>query len=77
MATDHDTSKSSERSGQPVILVTGGTGHLGTQVLRLLGKRGEKLRVLTRDRARGAQLTEAGLTEVVLGDAIRRDDAAA
>jgi uncharacterized protein YbjT (DUF2867 family) len=47
-----------------VILVAGGTGSLGTRVVRRLVSRGERVRVLTRDRNRAAQLE----AEVVEGD---------
>jgi NADH dehydrogenase len=49
-----------------MILVAGGTGRLGTQVVSLLRERGLRVRVLTRDRSRGSRLG-AGV-EVVEGD---------
>jgi uncharacterized protein YbjT (DUF2867 family) len=49
-----------------MILVAGGTGTLGSQVVRLLLERGEPVRVLTRDPARAAHLP--GSVEVVTGD---------
>jgi NADH dehydrogenase len=49
-----------------VILVAGGTGTLGRQVVRLLGDRGLEVRVLTRDPARAEHLP--GNVEVVVGD---------
>jgi uncharacterized protein YbjT (DUF2867 family) len=55
-----------------VILVAGGTGTLGTRVVRLLTERGEAVRVLARDPARAGQLP--GTVEVVTGDV--RDPAA-
>ena len=55
-----------------MILVTGGTGTLGTRVVRLLAERGEAVRVLTRDPARAARLP--GTVQVVTGDV--RDPAA-
>ncbi len=57
-----------------MILVAGGTGTLGTEVVRLLTTRGEQVRVLTRDPARAAHLP-AGISAVV-GD-LRDPDAAA
>ena len=39
-----------------MILVAGGTGTLGTQVVRLLVDRGQDVRVLTRDPARTGRL---------------------
>jgi uncharacterized protein YbjT (DUF2867 family) len=49
-----------------MILVAGGTGTLGTRVVRLLSDRGEAVRVLARDPARAAQLPEG--VETVAGD---------
>jgi NADH dehydrogenase len=49
-----------------MILVTGGTGTLGTQVVRLLSDQGVGVRVLTRDAARAAHLPDG--THVVEGD---------
>ncbi|MFI5707129.1 SDR family oxidoreductase [Kribbella sp. NPDC051620] len=57
-----------------MILVAGGTGTLGTEVVRLLTTRGEQVRVLTRDPARAAHLS-AGVGTVV-GD-LRNPDTAA
>jgi NADH dehydrogenase len=54
--------KSTER-----ILVAGGTGRLGTRVVRLLVKRRPDVRVLTRDRSRAAHLDGTGV-EVIEGD---------
>jgi len=48
-----------------MILVTGGTGRLGTLVVQSLADRGEKLRVLTRDPARARHL--GGVAEIVTG----------
>jgi uncharacterized protein YbjT (DUF2867 family) len=56
-----------------VILVAGGTGRLGTLVVRGLTERGLAVRVLTRDPARAQHLTGA-LVDVVVGDV--RDGAA-
>jgi uncharacterized protein YbjT (DUF2867 family) len=55
-----------------MILVAGGTGTLGTQLVRRLSDRGLAVRVLTRDPARAAALP--GGVEVVTGDL--RDPAA-
>lgn len=55
-----------------MILVAGGTGTLGSQVVRLLLERGESVRVLTRDPARAAHLPDA--VQVLFGDL--RDPAA-
>jgi uncharacterized protein YbjT (DUF2867 family) len=49
-----------------MILVAGGTGTLGSQVVRLLLERGERVRVLTRDPARAAHLPDA--VQVLTGD---------
>lgn len=49
------------------ILIAGGTGILGTRVVRLLADRGRAVRVLTRDPAR-AQHLAGGRVEVVPGD---------
>jgi uncharacterized protein YbjT (DUF2867 family) len=51
-----------------MILVAGGTGTLGTRVVRLLTERGLPVRVLTRDPARATHL-EGALVEIVAGDA--------
>lgn len=56
-----------------MILLAGGTGRLGTKVVRLLQQRGLDVRVLTRDRTRAIHLTGAGV-EIVEGDV--RDQAA-
>jgi uncharacterized protein YbjT (DUF2867 family) len=50
-----------------VILVAGGSGRLGTLIVRRLTARGRSVRVLTRNRRRTAHL-EDGLVEVVEGD---------
>ncbi len=50
-----------------MILVAGGTGRLGTLVVRGLLDRGRPVRVLTRDPARARGLAEAG-ADVVTGD---------
>jgi uncharacterized protein YbjT (DUF2867 family) len=49
-----------------MILVAGGTGTLGSQVVRLLVERGERVRVLTRDPARAASLPDT--VDVLTGD---------
>jgi NADH dehydrogenase len=49
-----------------MILVAGGTGTLGTKVVRLLAERGEHVRVLTRDRTRAQHL--GARVEIVEGD---------
>lgn len=51
-----------------MILIAGGTGRLGTQVVRLLTARGLRMRVLTRDPAR-AQHLRNDQVEVMAGDA--------
>jgi NADH dehydrogenase len=56
-----------------VIFVAGGTGRLGTGVVRLLVQQGRTVRVLTRDRSRAEHLTGANV-EIVEGDV--RDAAA-
>lgn len=50
-----------------MILVAGGTGRLGTKVVTLLRRRGDQVRVLTRDKSRAAHLPSSGL-EIVEGD---------
>jgi len=50
-----------------MILVAGGTGRLGTNVVGLLQARGLQVRVLTRDRSRAGHLAETGL-DIVEGD---------
>src|SRR4051794_5039084 len=50
-----------------MILIAGGTGTLGTRVVRLLTARGLTVRVLTRDPARAQHLARDGV-EIVLGD---------
>jgi uncharacterized protein YbjT (DUF2867 family) len=55
-----------------MILVAGGTGMLGTQLVRRLSDRGLPVRVLTRDPARAAHLPES--VQVLTGDL--RDPAA-
>ncbi|MDQ2959742.1 MAG: SDR family oxidoreductase [Candidatus Dormibacteraeota bacterium] len=50
-----------------MILVAGGTGRLGTLVVRRLAARGLAVRVLTRDPARAAHLQDA-TTDVLVGD---------
>ncbi len=49
-----------------MILVAGGTGTLGTQIVRLLSARGAGVRVLTRDRSRAAHLPATA--ETIAGD---------
>lgn len=51
-----------------MILIAGGTGTLGTQVVSLLVARGLEVRILTREAARARHL-EGDLVEVVKGDA--------
>ena len=50
-----------------MILIAGGTGTLGTQVVRLLTARGLEVRILTREPARAEHL-QSDLVEVVSGD---------
>jgi NADH dehydrogenase len=50
-----------------MILVAGGTGRLGTQLVGLLCQRGVEVRVLTRDRNRATHLVPNGV-EIVEGD---------
>lgn len=56
-----------------MILIAGGTGLLGTQIVRLLTDRGLQLRVLTRD-PRSAQRLGGGNVEIVTG-AVQDSDA--
>jgi uncharacterized protein YbjT (DUF2867 family) len=50
-----------------MILVAGGTGTLGTQLVRTLTARGDRTRVLTRQARPATSLREAGV-DVVIGD---------
>lgn len=56
-----------------MILVAGGTGNLGSQVVRLLVARGLDVRILTRDPARARHLAGSHV-EIVVGD-IREEEA--
>ncbi len=58
------------------VLVAGGTGRLGTLVVNGLAASGVQARVLTRDPARAAHLTAAGV-EVLVGDVRNRADSMA
>lgn len=51
---------------KPLILVTGATGTVGSEVVRQLVEKGERVRVLTRDPARAAKFGRS--VEVVKGD---------
>src|SRR5260370_30237658 len=59
-----------------MILIAGGTGLLGTQVVYLLTARGLRLRVLTRDPRRAEHLSGANIETVIGavqdGDAVER-----
>ena len=50
-----------------MILVAGGSGTLGTRLVPLLTRRGQRVRVLTRERARATHIGGEGV-EVVAGD---------
>ena len=50
-----------------MILIAGGTGTLGRQVVRLLTARGRRVRILTRDPQRAGGLA-GDLVEIVAGD---------
>jgi NADH dehydrogenase len=50
-----------------VILIAGGTGRLGTLVVRRLARDGVEVRVLTRDAARAHHLSDSAV-EIVVGD---------
>jgi NADH dehydrogenase len=50
-----------------VILIAGGTGRLGTLVVRRLARDGVEVRVLTRDAARAQHLSDSAV-EIVVGD---------
>jgi uncharacterized protein YbjT (DUF2867 family) len=50
-----------------MILIAGGTGTLGTEVVRLLTSRGLEVRILTRDPDR-AEHERGDLVEIVSGD---------
>jgi nucleoside-diphosphate-sugar epimerase len=51
-----------------VILVTGGTGHLGAELVPFLLSRGHQVRVLTRDPDRARKTVDSG-AELARGDA--------
>lgn len=57
------------RSGGSLVLLAGGTGQLGTQVVHLLTARGLNVRVLTRDPARAEHL-RGDRVEIVSGDVL-------
>jgi NADH dehydrogenase len=59
-------------NGAAVILVAGGSGRLGTLIVRGLLARGLRVRVLTRDRKRSAHLEDTRV-EIVEGDVRDRD----
>lgn len=50
-----------------MILVVGGTGKIGSEVVRLLAERGEQVRVLVRDPFKASRLARPGV-ELVQGD---------
>src|SRR5881227_2848276 len=56
----------SARSYRDVILLTGATGNVGSQVLRRLTARGERVRVLVRDQRRLG--SERVRVQIALGD---------
>src|SRR3954447_1621564 len=58
------------------VLVAGGTGRLGTLIVRRLCVRGIEVRVLTREPGRAAHLADSRV-EVVLGDVRDRASTAA
>ncbi len=58
-----------------MILVTGATGNIGAEVVRLLLAAGEKVRVLARDPSKAAHLADRA--EVVQGDLLQPDSLAA
>jgi uncharacterized protein YbjT (DUF2867 family) len=51
-----------------MILIAGGTGRLGTQIVKLLTLRGLKVRILTRNPERAKQILGNELVEIVVGD---------
>ena len=55
-----------------MILVVGGTGQVGRQIVELLRRQGSRTRVLTRDPA-GASLSRVDGVEIVVGDLLQRD----
>ena len=52
-----------------MILVIGGTGNIGTQVVRLLGERGADFKVLARDKSKAVDSLGGGV-EIVEGDLV-------
>ncbi len=54
------------------ILVTGATGKVGSRLAKRLAQRGDQVRALVRDLARGAELREAGV-ELAEGDLLKVD----
>ena len=58
------------------ILVTGATGKVGSRLAKRLAQRGDQVRALVRDRARAADLQEAGI-ELAEGDVLKVDSLAA
>jgi len=55
-----------------VLLVTGGTGYLGSVVVAVLAEEGRDVRVLARDEERARRLLPAGV-DVVIGDVFAED----
>ena len=69
---DADTVDDAVRAaGRPMILVAGGSGRLGTLVVKRLADRGLDVRVLTRDPSRARHLGDAAI-DIVEGDVRNR-----
>jgi uncharacterized protein YbjT (DUF2867 family) len=54
------------------ILVTGATGKIGSRLTKRLVLRGDQIRAMVRDRARAADLRQAGI-ELIEGDLLKVD----
>jgi len=55
-----------------MILVTGGTGNIGTELVKMLAAKGEKVRVLARDASKAKKVADKNV-EFVSGDLLKPD----